>query len=216
MFYSWYFQTKRQMVAFEENFHRRPVIPPKVLDFPFFATSDFQFQEYLNFQGLQNFLSIRLPYYEDMVRVFYSNLHLTTQSYLATQIGTHKIRHRDWMNVANLKYDGLLLTPGTILEDIHFDCQQALLTMTREKVHDQNIRNVGSLTMNDRLLHYTWVHMLCPRGSNFSQLVHEDVFMLWCIKSNVMINWPHYIMQHMIKCCDNDMPLPYDTPHVAI
>jgi len=58
-----------------------------------------------------------------MVSVFYSNLHLTTQDYLATQIGTHKIiiRHRDWMNVVNLKYDGPLLTPGTILEDMHFD-----------------------------------------------------------------------------------------------
>ena len=51
--------------------------------------------------------------------------------------------------------------------------------------------------------------MLGLRGSNFSQLVHEDVFILWCLKSNVMINWPHHIMQHMIKYCDNDMPLPY-------
>jgi len=82
------------------------------------------------------------------------------------------------MNVANMKYDGLLLTPGTIPEDIHFDCQHALLTMTREEVHGQNVRNVGSLTMNDILLHYIRVHMLCPWGSNFSQLVHEDVFML--------------------------------------
>jgi len=68
--YSWYFQTKRQMVAFEEKFHGRLVIPPKVLDFPFFAICGFQFQEYLNFLGLQHFLSIRLPYYEDMVRNF--------------------------------------------------------------------------------------------------------------------------------------------------
>jgi len=63
--------------------------------------------------------------------------------------------------MANLKYDGLLLTSGTIPEDIPFDRQQALLTMTREKVHGQNVRNVGSLTMNDRLLHYTWVHTCC-------------------------------------------------------
>ncbi|ESW15732.1 hypothetical protein PHAVU_007G097400 [Phaseolus vulgaris] len=123
--YSRYFQTKCQMVAFEENFHGRPDIPQKTW-------------------GLDE--------------------------------------------LANLKYDGLLLTPGTIHEDIHFDRQQALLTMTREEVHGQNIRNVGSLTMNDRLLHYIWVHMLCPRGRNFSQLVHEDIFMLRCLKRNVMIN----------------------------
>jgi len=123
-------------------------------------------------------------------RSFCLDLHLTTQDYLATQINTHKIiiRHRDWMNVKSLKYDGLLLTLGTILEDIHFDRQQTLLTMTREEVHGQNVRNVGSLTINDRLLHYTWVHMLFPQGSNFSQLIHEDVFILWCLKSNVMIN----------------------------
>ena len=33
--------------------------------------------------------------------------------------------------------------------------------------------------------------------------------MLWCIKNNIMINWPHYIMQHIIKYWDNNMPLSY-------
>jgi len=119
--YSRYFQTKHQMVAFEKKFHCREVISLKVIDFPFFATSRFQFQEHLNFQGLQQFLSIKLLYHEDMVRVFYSNLHLTTHGYLFTQIGTQKIiiRHRDRMNVTNLKYHGLLLNPSTIPKDIH-------------------------------------------------------------------------------------------------
>ena len=63
--------------------------------------------------------------------------------------------------------------------------------------------------MNDRLLHYTWVHILCPRGSNYAQLLNEDIFMMWLIKNNVRINWPHYIMQQIIKCRDNKMPLPY-------
>jgi len=63
--------------------------------------------------------------------------------------------------------------------------------------------------MNDRLLHYTWVHMLCSRGSNFTQLLNENIFMLWCIKNDILINWPHYIMQHIMKCHDNSLPLPY-------
>nr|KYP55458.1 hypothetical protein KK1_001670 [Cajanus cajan] len=29
------------------------------------------------------------------------------------------------------------------------------------------------------------------------------------LKNNILINWPHYIMQHMVKCKDNGMPLPY-------
>jgi len=82
--------------------------------------------------------------------------------------------------------------------------------MIHEEVQGQNVRNAGSLNMNDRQLHYTWVHMLYPRDNNFAQLLNEDIFLLWCIKNNILINWPHYIMQHMIKCWDNNMPLSYD------
>ncbi|KAL2327568.1 hypothetical protein Fmac_020995 [Flemingia macrophylla] len=46
-------------------------------------------------------------------------------------------------------------------------------------------------------------------SSNFAQLLQEDIFMLWAIKNNILINWPHHIMEHMIKCKDNWMPLPY-------
>jgi len=64
--------------------------------------------------------------------------------------------------------------------------------------------------MNDKLLHYTWVHMLCLRGNNFAQPLNENIFMLWCNKNDILINRPHYVMQHMMKCRDNNMSLPYD------
>ena len=66
--------------------------------------------------------------------------------------------------------------------------------------------------MNNPLLHYVWVHILCSRESNFLQLLNEDIFMLWCIKNNILINWPHYIIfiQHMMKCRNNNMSLLYE------
>ncbi|KAL2333234.1 hypothetical protein Fmac_014447 [Flemingia macrophylla] len=73
----------------------------------------------------------------------------------------------------------------------------------------RNVRNAGSLNINDRLLHYVYVHILAPRSSNFAQLLQEDIFMLWAIKNNMLIKRPHFIMEHMIKCGDNDMHLPY-------
>jgi len=76
-------------------------------------------------------------------------------------------------------------------------------------MHNQNIRHVCSLTINDTLLYYTWVHMFCPLGSNFAQLLHDDIFMLWCTKSHVTINWSRFIMQHTIKFRDNNMPILY-------
>ena len=77
---------------------------------------------------------------------------------------------------------------------------QATTTHTRE--HDYRL----GCHIRDTI---AWVHILCPRGNNFAQVLNEDIFMLWCIKNNIMINWPHYIMQHMMKCWDNNMSLPY-------
>ena len=82
------------------------------------------------------------------------------------------------MNIANLKYDGVKLTPGMIPDEVNFDRELALSSMIREDVQGQNIKNAGSLNINDILLHYTWVHMLCPRGSNFAQPLNEYIFML--------------------------------------
>jgi len=199
------------MVVFEKKFHARPVLPPKVMHTPFFAAPGFEFQNLLNWQGLQSFLGINLPYYEDLVRVFYTNVKITPVGHLAIEICGRMIhiKEMDWMTIAHLQYDGLKLTPGRIPEELNFDRALALSSMIREDVEGENLKNVGSLKMNDRLLHYTWVHILCPRGSNFAQLLNEDIFMLWLIKKNVRINWPYYIMQHIIKCQDNKMPLPY-------
>lgn len=209
--YSRYSSTRHQMVVFEKNFHARAVLPPKVMHTPFFAGPGFEFQNLLNWQSLQPFLGINLPYYEDLVRVFYTNAKFTPAGHLAIEICGKMIHIKevDWMTIAHLQYDGLKLTPGTIPEEVNFDRALALSTMIREDVEGQNLKNVGSLKMNDRLLHYTWVHMLCPRGSNYPQLLNEDIFMMWLIKNNVRINWPHYIMQQIIKCRDNKMPLPY-------
>ncbi|KAK8464002.1 hypothetical protein PHAVU_011G095800 [Phaseolus vulgaris] len=178
--YSRYFSTRRQMSS--------------IMHTPFFAGLGFEFQNLLNWQGLQPFLGINLPYYEDLVRVFYTNAKFTPAGHLAIEICGKMIHIKeiDWMSIAHLQYDGL-----------------ALSSMIREDVEGQNLKNVGSLKMNDRLLHYTWVHILCPRGSNYAQLLNEDIFMMWLIKNNVLINWPPYIMQHIIKCRDNKMPLPY-------
>ena len=196
---------------FEKLFHERVVLSPKVMHTHIFAAPGFEFQKLLNFQGLQPFLGMKLLYYEDLVRVFYKNMKITPLGHLAIEICGKRINinQLDWTNIANLRYDGVKLTFKMIPEKVNFDRALVLPSMIREDVQSKNVRNASSLKMNDRLLHYTWVHIWCPRGSNFSQLLNEDIFMLWCIKNNIMINWPHYIMQHMIKCRNNNMPLPY-------
>ncbi|WVY91975.1 hypothetical protein V8G54_037489 [Vigna mungo] len=111
-----------------------------------------------------------------------------------------RLKHADWLNVAN---------------EFPYDREMALATMVRQEMQGQHVQTVDCLDINDKLLHYVIVHMLTPRPGNFVKLLHEDIFMLWVLKTNIDINWSHHIMQHMIKCKAGDTPLPYneDQPH---
>jgi len=84
--YSRYFTSKRKMMVFEKKFHGRLVITSKAMHSPFFAAPGFEFQKLLNFQHLQTFLGMKLPYYEELVRVFYTNLKITPLGELAIEI----------------------------------------------------------------------------------------------------------------------------------
>jgi len=99
----------------------------------------------------------KFSYYENLVKVFYTNLEFTAIGDLSIQISSKRIeiRQMDWMNVANLRYDDIKLTPGTILEGVNYDRAMVISSMIREQEHGENVRNVGSLNMNDKLLHYT-------------------------------------------------------------
>ncbi|RDX58275.1 hypothetical protein CR513_62420, partial [Mucuna pruriens] len=87
-----------------------------------------------------------------------NNLSISNDGDLCSKINNIKIqvRPQNWLTIANLKYHG----PGVKLRVI----------------------NVSNLTIEDRLLHYRYVHILIPHGSNYNQLLREDTFILWPIK----------------------------------
>ncbi|KAL2319922.1 hypothetical protein Fmac_028891 [Flemingia macrophylla] len=199
------------MIKYGNEFYHRVVLAPKLMDFRYFATSGLYFHHHLEFQGLQHFVAMSSSYYEDLTKVFYSNLRVTQAGHLYTKVNKTKIKMKpaDWLTMVGLKYQGQKLTFTNIPEGIDYDRDTSLTSMIRPEMQGRNVKNAGSLNINDRLLHYVYVHILAPRSSNFAQLLQEDIFMLWVIKNNIFINWPHFIMEHMIKCKDNDMHLPY-------
>ncbi|KAL2337138.1 hypothetical protein Fmac_011584 [Flemingia macrophylla] len=199
------------MVTYGLRFHHRVVLAPKLMDFTYFASSGLYFHHHLEFQGLKHFVAMSSSYFEDLIKAFYSNLRVSKDGYLYSEVNKTKIKMKpaDWLIVAGFKYEGHKLSFTNMPEDIEYDRDTALASMIRPEMQGRNVRNVGSLNINDRLLHYVYVHILAPRSSNFAQLLQEDIFMLWAIKNNMLINWPHFIMEHMIKCRDNEMPLPY-------
>lgn len=113
------------------------------------------------------------------------------------------------MTLCNLSYEDRKLSFQTIHEDLKYCEFEVLNFMVKPHLHGWMVRNAGSLNINERLLCYVLVHMLSSQGTNFAQLTHEDIFFLWWLKNNIVTNWPHHIMQHMVKCKNNNTSLPY-------
>jgi len=70
-------------------------------------------------------------------------------------------------------------------------------SMVRPKLQGCSCKNASSLKIEDKLLYYlkietvslvvcskfkVHVHILMPRGSSYSQVLKDDIFVLWAIK----------------------------------
>ncbi|QCD97278.1 hypothetical protein DEO72_LG6g1988 [Vigna unguiculata] len=62
-----------------------------------------------------------------------------------------------------------------------------------------------------------------PRDLNYnrdmalaSMVLQDDIFMIWALKSDILINWPYVIMQNMLKCNGIETGLPYGILITAI
>ncbi|XP_017437392.1 uncharacterized protein LOC108343552 isoform X2 [Vigna angularis] len=196
-----FFGEHDHMIQYGKAFYKRKILTPKIMNFPFFAQSGLYFHHHLQFQGLEEFVCMECPYFEDLIRVFYSNLRVEN-GHLYTEVNKTKIEMKpaDWLTIAHLKYQGQKLSFPTIPDDLPYNRDMAFSDMIRPELQGQNAKTVGAMNVNDRLLHYALVHILSPRATNFAKIMHEDTFMLWAMKNNILINWPHHIMQHMMKC----------------
>jgi len=117
---------------------------------------------------------LQVMYFEDLIKLFYSNLKITGVGNLCTEVREKKIKITppDWLTFAHLKYQGQKLTSSNFPEELNYDHDKALTSMIRLQMHDQNIRNGRSLNINDRLFHYIFVHILSLGANNFAQLLH--------------------------------------------
>ncbi|KAL2324138.1 hypothetical protein Fmac_023196 [Flemingia macrophylla] len=128
-----FFDRRDQMIKYGAEFYHEVVLPPKCMDFQYFAKSSFYFQHHLQFQGLHHFLSIHTSYFQDLIKVFYSNLTLTEDGHLYTEVNKTKIHIKptDWLTLAGLKYQGIKLNLPDIPDDLDYDRATTLTSMTR-------------------------------------------------------------------------------------
>ncbi|KAJ1385964.1 hypothetical protein SESBI_41216 [Sesbania bispinosa] len=201
------------METYLKGFVRRKLVEPKWMDLSFFAEEDFQFQQLLDSQGLKTFVSLNCNYFIELIKVFYCNLKMVDGD-LVTEVKTTPIRitPSDWLAVTGLNHEGAKFSISAMSNWEGYDRATAIRGMLKDpsvSVIPSKVM-VGKLTVEDRMLHYAFAKILIPRGSNYSQLAEEDVFVLWALKNGILINWPYYISKHMMKVKKRHMmDLPY-------
>ncbi|KAF1896105.1 hypothetical protein Lal_00042869 [Lupinus albus] len=58
-------------------------------------------------------------------------------------------------------------------------------------------KKVGSLTVENRLLHYVIAYMFVQRNTNHAQPTTNDLKMMFAIKQGILVNWPAEILRVM-------------------
>ncbi|KAJ1393662.1 Myb/SANT-like domain [Sesbania bispinosa] len=187
--YTKFFTNDKQIDTYLTGFQGRNLVEPRFMSVDFFRSKGFQFQELLEYQGLNHFVSIQCPYLQELVKVFYCNLTISNGDLCSKGEKFELTNIRSWEN---------------------YDRTEAVKGMIKQGLQPPNKVNAGSLNVEDRLLHYTLARILIPRGSNYAQLTEEDIFVLWAMKERILINRPLYIGQHMPKVKARKMTdLPY-------
>jgi len=130
----------------------------------------FDFQNHLEHQGPKQFIMLRYSCFDDMINVFYANHRITNDGILWPEVNCKRIiiQPSDWMSLAKLNYQGLQLNVATYPKHLNYYCDTTFAVMLRLGIKTHNVINVGVLSMNDKLLHYMFVHILISRLNNYS------------------------------------------------
>ncbi|KAF1855386.1 hypothetical protein Lal_00042451 [Lupinus albus] len=72
-----------------------------------------------------------------------------------------------------------------------------LFELNDEIFMNGQLTKAGSLSVENRLLHYIIAYILVQRNTNHAQPIVNDLRFMYAVKNNVMINWPEEILKIM-------------------
>ncbi len=103
---------------------------------------------------------------------------------------------------------------GTIVDDWKFDysSHDARRMVCNDQAEMTGRLLAGSLTFDNRIMHYIIVRILLPRSSNLAQASEEDLILMWAFLTGRQIDWAHLVRYRMHKALRANAPLPY--PHL--
>ncbi|KOM26782.1 hypothetical protein LR48_Vigan317s000300 [Vigna angularis] len=197
-------------LSFSRFWKEKKLIKQKFIDLSWYISYNFSFPNLIIEQGVQHLMELRGRYYPDLVRTFYYNLKIRDGVFQTRVKGVDIVLDNDiWTNVAKVP---VLEHSQTIPDDFaqfnKIAVYQSFLRNPRQ--HNARLFLAGGLKMEERLLHYLIVWILCPRGSNHAQCSETDLIIMYGILQSIPLNWPHLIKTIMYKAKRLDVaPLPY-------
>jgi len=138
-------------------------------------------------------------YYLDLVPVFYYNLKIRDEVALSKVKGVDIIIDNDiWENVAKFPINDA--TESILNGIVGFNRILAYQSFLRNLTQDVGRQLLaGGLKMDERLIHYLIVWILCPRGTNHAQCSEADLLIMYGILNRVPIKWSSLILDTMLK-----------------
>ncbi|KOM25211.1 hypothetical protein LR48_Vigan54s000800 [Vigna angularis] len=196
--------------SFSTFWKERKLIKQKFIDLSWYTYYNFSFPNLIIEQGVQHIMELRGKYYPDLVRIFYFNLKVCDGVFRTRVKGVDIVLDNEiWTNVAKVP---VLANSQNIPNDFpHFNkfmVYQSFLRNPRQR--NNRLFLAGGFKMEERLLHYILVWLLCPKGSNHAQCSETDLIVMHAITQSIPLNWPHLIQTIMLKAKRSDLaPLPY-------
>ncbi|CAL0317021.1 unnamed protein product [Lupinus luteus] len=183
------------------KFQGRKATYVRYVDLTWMAEQHFEFPHEFEAQGAVQFLELKGQVYPALVREFYANFRYKDGSYWSMISGKlFELSEVLFMNVGGLSSNGYGVGDcGWVKET--FDAGEVYKSFLRgPHLYIQGeLTKAGSLSVENRLLHYLIAYILVQRNTNHAQPTVNDLRFMYAVKNNVMINWPEEILKdHLV------------------
>ncbi|KAF1868108.1 hypothetical protein Lal_00018624 [Lupinus albus] len=164
----------------------------RYVDLTWLAEQNFSFPHDMEAQETVQFLELKGQVYPALVREFYANFRYKDGKYWSMISGNlFELNDDMFMNIGGLSSSGYGIGDCSWVKEIFDPTERPSL------IHSGQLTKAGSLSVENRLLHYIIAYILVQRNTNHAQPTMNDLRFMYAVKNNVMINWPEEILKIM-------------------
>ncbi|KOM37757.1 hypothetical protein LR48_Vigan03g113900 [Vigna angularis] len=177
---------------------QRRIMGVKFIRLDFYRFYGFQFPDLFHAQGLTHLVEQKGCIYLNLIRVFYFNM-CYRDGIITTKVkGVPIILDDDiWTNVAQLTlWDDAVKVHLGVPDFNRLLAFQSSLRHPEQQINRRQLL-VGGFKVEERMIHYLIVWILCPRATNHAQCSEQDLLLLYGLLNHIHIDWPPLISDTM-------------------